>query len=136
MQHTRAIMPILLRHLSSLSLPLLLLGGMGAEAQVGSSDPALKLIRGGGTPAVFKPGQPILPADSCPAIVNRAAGDVQPMRLPPSQVAAKNRLGCLSPNDAIYGPDGCPTRLCGQSRGAVPLPAGDGLSRQPQLPKP
>lgn len=136
MQHTRAIMPILLRHLGYLSLPLLLLGEMSVRAQVDNSDPALKLIRGGGTPAVFKPGQPILPASSCPAIVNLAAGDVQPMRLPASQVAAKNKLGCLSPNDAIYGPDGCPTRLCGPSRGAVPLPAGNALRQQPQLPAP
>jgi hypothetical protein len=84
---------------------------------------------------VFKPGQPILPASSCPAIVK--PGDIQPMRLLPSEVAAKNKLGCLSPNDAIYGKDGCPTRLCGQSSGAVPLPsAGGSAGNQPQLPEP
>ncbi|MBV2350565.1 hypothetical protein KUL97_02460 [Synechococcus sp. HK05] len=123
------------RKLSHLAIPLLLLSG-SAMAQAQASDPALKLIRGGGTPAVFKPGQPVLPASSCPAIVNVSAGDIQPMRLPPDEVAAKNKLGCLSPNDAIYGPDGCPTRLCGQAQGAVPLPAGDGLSQRRQLPEP
>ena len=123
------------RQLSHLAIPLLLLSG-SAMAQVQASDPALKLIRGGGTPAVFKPGQPVLPASSCPAIVNVSAGDIQPMRLPPDEVAAKNKLGCLSPNDAIYGPDGRPTRLCGQAQGAVPLPAGDGLSQRRQLPEP
>ena len=122
------------RHLGVLALPLLLLGS-SALAQPTTSDPALQLIRGGGTPAVFKPGQPILPASSCPAIVS--AGNVQPMRLPPSEVAAKNKLCCLSPNDAIYGKDGCPTRLCGQSSGAVPLPqTGGSAGNQPQLPEP
>jgi hypothetical protein len=59
------------------------------------------------------------------------------MRLPPSEVAAKNKLGCLSPNDAIYGSDGCPTRLCGQNSGAVPLPiTGGSTGNQPQLPEP
>ncbi|WP_398329021.1 hypothetical protein [Vulcanococcus sp.] len=127
-------MAITSHHLGKLALPLLLLGG-NALAQPAANDPALQLIRGGGTPAVFKPGQPILPASSCPAIVS--AGNVQPMRLPPSEVVAKNKLGCLSPNDAIYGNDGCPKRLCGESSGAVPLPYGGGsASNQPQLPEP
>jgi hypothetical protein len=127
-------MAIASQHLGKLALPLLLLGS-NALAQPAVNDPALQLIRGGGTPAVFKPGQPILPASSCPAIVS--AGNVQPMRLAPSEVAAKNKLGCLSPNDAIYGKDGCPTRLCGQSSGAVPLPhAGGSAGKQPQLPEP
>jgi hypothetical protein len=122
------------QHLGSLALPLLLLSS-SVNAQPTGNDPALRLIRGGGTPAVFKPGQPILPASSCPAIVK--PGDIQPMRLLPSEVAAKNKLGCLSPNDAIYGKDGCPTRLCGQSSGAVPLPsAGGSAGNQPQLPEP
>jgi hypothetical protein len=37
-------------------------------------------------------------------------------------VAAKNRLGCLSPQDAVYGKDGCPLRLCSANQGVVPLP--------------
>jgi hypothetical protein len=127
-------MAIASQHLGKLALPLLLLGS-SVKAQPAVNDPVLQLIRGGGTPAVFKPGQPILPASSCPAIVG--VGNVQPMRLAPSEVAAKNKLGCLSPNDAIYGKDGCPTRLCGQSSGAVPLPlAGGSAGQQPQLPEP
>ena len=127
-------MAIASQHLGKLALPLLLLGS-SVKAQPAVNDPALQLIRGGGTPAVFKPGQPILPASSCPAIVG--VGNVQPMRLAPSEVAAKNKLGCLSPNDAIYGKDGCPTRLCGQSSDAVPLPlAGGSAGQQPQLPEP
>ena len=127
-------MAIASQHLGKLALPLLLLGS-SVKAQPAVNDPALQLIRGGGTPAVFKPGQPILPASSCPGIVG--VGNVQPMRLAPSEVAAKNKLGCLSPNDAIYGKDGCPTRLCGQSSGAVPLPlAGGSAGQQPQLPEP
>ena len=112
-------MPIATEHLSRLLLPLALFSGR-ALAQPQSDNPDLLLIRGGGTPAVFQPGRAVLPASSCPAIVS--IGDVQPMRLSPAEVAAKNKLGCLSPNDAIYGADGCPTRLCGQSRGTVPLP--------------
>ncbi len=121
-------MPITLRHLGHIALPLfLLLGGSGAAlAQSQVDDPDLKLIKSGGTPSVFSPGKLVLPASSCPAIVNTAAGEIQPMRLPPSEVAAKNRLGCLSPNDAIYGSDGCPLRLCGGNRGTVPLPTAGG----------
>jgi hypothetical protein len=122
-EHCSAIMPIATEHLGRLLVPLALCGG-AALAQPSSENPALLQIRGGGTPAVFKPGTPVLPASSCPAIVS--VGDIQPMRLPPSEVAAKNKLGCLSPNDAVYGPDGCPSRLCGQSGGTVALPQSSG----------
>ena len=44
------------------------------------------------------------------------------MRIAPADVAAKNRLGCVSPNDAIYGNNGCPVRRCGANQGVVPLP--------------
>jgi len=37
-------------------------------------------------------------------------------------VASKNALGCLSPADGIYGPDGCPLRLCGPEAGVIQLP--------------
>jgi hypothetical protein len=48
---------------------------------------------------------------------------LQPLRIAPGQVAAKNAMGCLSAADAIYGPDGCPTRLCGRQRDfQAPLP--------------
>ena len=129
-------MPIAAGPLGRLILPLMLLSS-SALAQSASNDPALQLIRGGGTPAVFKSGQPYLAPNSCPAIVNVNAGEIQPLRLPASEVAAKNQLGCLSPNDAIYGADGCPLRLCGQNQGSVPLPKGVGLSESKlQLPEP
>ena len=137
MEHPRAIMPIVLRQLSLLSLPALLVGTPVAIAQ-NSNDPALKLIKGGGTPAVFGGQNQPLPPSSCPAIVNIAAGDVQPLRIAPGVVAAKNKLGCLSPNDAVYGSDGCPIRLCGVGKGLVPLPttAGPAARDRIQLPEP
>jgi hypothetical protein len=49
---------------------------------------------------------------SCPLLVPREEAFLQPKRLPPAQVPAKNAAGCLSPADAIYGPDGCPLKLC------------------------
>lgn len=112
--------------LKALLIPLLL-GGAALAAPQGSApagdDPALQLIRGGGTPAVFNSGnnRP-QPGSSCPAIVNVAAGEIQPLQITPAQVAAKNKLGCLSPNDAIYGANGCPLRLCGPQQGVMPLP--------------
>ena len=47
---------------------------------------------------------------------------LQPMRIQPSTVKAKNAMGCLSPSDAIYGPDGCPLRFCGGKAGVFALP--------------
>ena len=49
---------------------------------------------------------------ACPRIGPAGQDDSQPLRLTPSQVPLKNRLSCLSPADAVYGPDGCPLRLC------------------------
>jgi len=46
---------------------------------------------------------------------------LQPMRIRPQQVKAKNAMGCLSPSDAIYGPDGCPLRFCGANSGTFQL---------------
>jgi hypothetical protein len=45
---------------------------------------------------------------------------LQPKRLKPEEVQAKNAGGCLSQADAVYGPDGCPIKLC-------PSPTGMGL---------
>jgi hypothetical protein len=137
MEHPHAIMPMILRQLSALTLPALLLGGPMAIAQ-NSSDPALKLIKGGGTPALFGGQNQPLPTSSCPGVVSLGAGAVQPLRIAPAEVAGKNQLGCLSPNDAVYGADGCPIRLCGSDRGAVPLPAAKGPASpsQIQLPEP
>ena len=62
-------------------------------------------------------------AGSCPLVVPARNSELQPRRIQPSQVAAKNAGGCLSPSDAIYGPDGCPLKLCGPNAGVIPLPA-------------
>jgi len=62
-------------------------------------------------------------AGSCPLVVAPKNSDLQPRRIQPSQVAGKNAGGCLSPSDAIYGPDGCPLKLCGANAGVIPLPA-------------
>jgi len=74
------------------------------------------------------PNQPLAIPDqvrmgpTCPLIVPRQDFALQPLRLPPAQVPAKNAVGCLSPADALYGPDGCPVKLCKESSGTVPLP--------------
>jgi hypothetical protein len=39
---------------------------------------------------------------------------LQPLHIAPAQVPLKNSFGCLSAADAVYGPDGCPKRLCGK----------------------
>lgn len=62
-------------------------------------------------------------AGQCPLLVPTDRSELQPLRIAPSQVAAKNARGCLSAADAIYGPDGCPLRLCGQTSGVIQLPA-------------
>jgi hypothetical protein len=64
---------------------------------------------------------PIDPSKACPLIVPRDQAALQPLHIQPRQVPLKNRLGCLSPADAIYGADGCPRRLCGNA-GALTLP--------------
>lgn len=61
-------------------------------------------------------------AGQCPLIVPAEGTAIQPRRILPGQVAGKNAMGCLAPSDAIYGPDGCPLRMCGQNSGAFPLP--------------
>ena len=62
------------------------------------------------------------PGNGCPLIVPASQAELQPLRIRPSQVAGKNARGCLSPADAIYGPDGCPQRLCGGNAGVIQLP--------------
>lgn len=73
------------------------------------------------------PNQPMaiqgLPPEPCPLVVPRSDYALQPLRIKPSQVAAKNAMGCLSPADAaVYGPDGCPVKLCKAPQGTMPLP--------------
>ncbi len=74
------------------------------------------------------PNQPLaidgLPPPPCPLLVPAADAVLQPLRIQPSQVARKNAIGCLSPADAaLYGPDGCPLKLCRLPQGTMPLPA-------------
>ncbi|MCS5699934.1 hypothetical protein NZK32_12890 [Cyanobium sp. FGCU-52] len=62
-----------------------------------------------------------LPPQPCPLLVPADLPALQPLRIQPSQVARKNRRGCLSSADALYGPDGCPVKLCTKG-GAFNLP--------------
>ena len=57
------------------------------------------------------------PPRSCPALLPRGESFLEPMPISPREVAGKNAKGCLSPADAIYGPDGCPKKLCPQPTG-------------------
>lgn len=57
----------------------------------------------------------------CPRI--GPPGTIQPLRIQPRQVGAKNARGCLSAEDAVYGPDGCPVRFCGTRTPRLQLPA-------------
>jgi len=78
----------------------------------------------------LSPNQPLaieaspgLPPPACRLVVPRGDAVLQPLRIHPAQVAQKNSFGCLSAADARYGPDGCPSQLCGQKYGyQVPLP--------------
>jgi len=63
-----------------------------------------------------------LPKPSCPLVVPPSQKLLQPRRIQPDQVKAKNTMGCLSPADAVYGADGCPLRLCGPDAGVIQLP--------------
>ena len=74
------------------------------------------------------PNQPVaidgpaaLVPSPCKLVVPKSEAVVQPMKIRPADVPLKNRLGCLSPADAVYGPDGCPVRLCGPTKGVFPL---------------
>ena len=93
----------------------------------------LQLIKGGGTPAAIQ-GIPSRQRLSCPLLVQPKDAALQPLSLDPGQVEAKNRLGCLSSNDAVYGADGCPQKLCGSGSGVIPLPKGVNTPATPQLP--
>ena len=63
-----------------------------------------------------------LPKPPCPLIVPASQKLLQPRRIQPNQVQAKNAMGCLSPADAVYGTDGCPLRMCGAEAGVIQLP--------------
>ena len=103
--------PLLLL-LFSLALGLGLISGPVAHAQAPSPNQPLAIDSNGMSP---------LP---CPLVVPVKDYATQPLRIQPAQVAGKNAMGCLSPADAVYGPDGCPVRLCTTDQGSLPLPAG------------
>jgi len=67
-------------------------------------------------------GAQALPKPACPLVVPPNQKLLQPRRIQPDQVKAKNAMGCLSPADAVYGADGCPLRLCGPDAGVIQLP--------------
>jgi hypothetical protein len=67
-------------------------------------------------------GPAALVPSPCRLVVPQSDAVLQPMKIRPEQVPLKNRLGCLSPADAVYGSDGCPVRLCGKGEGAFQLP--------------
>ncbi len=69
--------------------------------------------------AIDGPG--VLVPSPCRLVVPAGQAVLQPMKIRPEQVPLKNRLGCLSPADAVHGPNGCPVRLCGAGQGALPL---------------
>ena len=72
--------------------------------------------------AINGPRPPVPP---CRLVVPVREAPLQPLHLHPAQVPLKNSFGCLSPADAVYGPEGCPTRLCGSSKGnQISLPPG------------
>ncbi|MEB3184549.1 MAG: hypothetical protein VKM97_01550 [Cyanobacteriota bacterium] len=92
---------------------LLLPGDGGAFRPSQANQP---LVIGGSQPRLVAP---------CPLIVPVKDIALQPLHIPPGLVPLKNSFGCLSAGDAIYGPDGCPRRLCGEKLGnRIPLPAG------------
>lgn len=66
-------------------------------------------------------GAAALVPSPCPLVVPGSQAVLQPLKIRPEQVPLKNKLGCLSPVDAIYGADGCPVRLCGPGKGAFQL---------------
>jgi hypothetical protein len=100
------------------------LNALASTRAAAQSYSPLELIKGGGTPAAINGDAGVTSwatANSCRLLVNPSEAATQPLRIPPSDVASKNRLGCLSPDDAVYGSNGCPTKLCGSSSGVVPL---------------
>ncbi|MEN9767288.1 MAG: hypothetical protein RLZZ32_1248 [Cyanobacteriota bacterium] len=104
-------------------LPVLLLSAFAGQGALAQANSPLELIKGGGTPASMNEEmiQNWSSANSCRLLVKPSEAATQPLRISPADVARKNRMGCLSPNDAIYGSNGCPTKLCKSSSGVVPL---------------
>ena len=122
--------------LAGLAMACIAAGPVGAQQApdlAAQPTDGLELIKGGPTPKAINGVGDL--ERSCPLLVKLEDAALQPLWIPPAQVAAKNRLGCLSAADGIYGTDGCPTRLCGQGRGEIALPAAV-VPTSPQLPEP
>jgi len=99
-----------------------LLAGMIPLALPLAEQPALAQAVSPNQPLAIE-ASPGLPPPACRLVVPRSDAVLQPLRIHPAQVAQKNSFGCLSAADARYGPDGCPSQLCGQKHGyQVPLP--------------
>ena len=97
-----------------IALSILMVGAAtGGAAAQGSPSPNQQPLAIDG-PAALTPS-------ACKLVVPQSEAVLQPMRIRRDQVPLKNRLGCLSPADAVYGPDGCPIRLCGPTKGAFSL---------------
>jgi hypothetical protein len=96
-----------------------LLTGLVAGAPARAADPASS-----GSPAAGPAPAGVAPLSgrACRLLVPASQSELQPLQIKPQQVAEKNARGCLSPADAIYGPDGCPLRLCGRQAGVIQLP--------------
>ncbi len=100
-----------------------LLAGVMPLAVALAAQPALAQAVTPNQPLAIE-ASPGLSPPACRLLVPRSEAVLQPLRIQPAQVAQKNSMGCLSAADARYGPDGCPSQLCGQQQGyQVPLPA-------------
>ena len=104
-------------NLLALGSALLLSGLLGTPEAPAAAAPALGQILAQGQPGAAQleglygddlPRQ----GNRCRLLVPSDMPFLQPKRLKPGEVKAKNASGCLSPADAIYGADGCPLKLC------------------------
>lgn len=95
-------------------LLLLLLAALGRGASLAQESPSPN------QPLAIDGEAALVPAP-CKLVVPPGQSVLQPLKIRPDQVPLKNRLGCLSPADALYGPDGCPLKLCGPRKGAFSL---------------
>lgn len=107
---------IMARQPGLLRLPVLLAASLIGTCQLGGSALAAP------QPSPARGGLAPLSGRACRLLVPVSQSELQPLRIRPEQVAEKNARGCLSPADAIYGPDGCPLKLCGKNQGVVPIP--------------
>ena len=109
-------------NLLALGSALLLSGLLGTPEAPAAAAPALGQILAQGQPGTGQPGAAQLEGlygddlprqgNRCRLLVPSDMPFLQPKRLKPGEVKAKNASGCLSPADAIYGADGCPLKLC------------------------